>query len=70
MMWVIYDHPKDFPDKFVAREWNIGPGRATPLDNVITSNDLEELREQMVQKCLTKIIKSNIDDPCIVETWM
>lgn len=22
-MWVIYDHPKDFPDSFVARRWEV-----------------------------------------------
>jgi hypothetical protein len=29
-MWTIYDHPKDFPEHFVARKWLITGGEDRP----------------------------------------
>lgn len=70
IMWVLYDHPKDFPDKYVARKWHVQNGRGTPTDEIITDDELDELREKMQRKCLTKIQRNTIDDPVIIETWM
>ena len=70
IMWVLYDHPKDFPDKYVARKWHVQTGRGTPTDEIITDDQLDELRKKMQHKCLTKIQRNTINDPIIIETWM
>lgn len=70
-MWVIYDHPKDFPHKYVARKWLIGPGEMTPTGNIMLTNDLETLRESLsVGLGRTCIARSPEDDGKIVETWV
>ena len=65
-IWTIYDHPKDLPDFFVARRFEIDK----PTEDVIVASYLDTLRERMVDKGLTRIYRSEDDDPVIVETWL
>ena len=45
-MWTVYDHPKDYPDHFIARKWLVGSKRAEPeaTDEVIARPTLHEVR--------------------------
>ena len=65
-MWVIYDHPSDWPDWYVAREW-IGeqPGSCVTLER-----DLERLRDRMRRMGLVCLARFEQDDPKILETWV
>lgn len=70
-MFVIYDHPKDIPDSFVIRRWQIGPeGQikpdAQPFGKAYT---LEAIRTY-IPKGMTIMVRNPADDPVIVETWM
>ena len=65
--WVIYDHPSDFPDVFVARKWSLRSN--APTQDVITSTSLEDLRSQLPSG-LIKFLRAPSDDPCIVECWL
>lgn len=71
-LWVIYDGPSDCPDQFVARLWvsdmNFPNGR--PTDLVITSPDVETIRELLFSAGLVKLDRHSLDDPCILETWI
>jgi hypothetical protein len=70
-MWVIYDHPKDYPHDWVARQWSIGwEGRYAASGNALRSNKLDTLRGQMVKLGLTCLARSPEDDPVIVEAWV
>jgi hypothetical protein len=42
-MWVIYDHPRDMPDCFVARLWRIEAGRTTPTQALRAAGTLREV---------------------------
>lgn len=64
-IWTIYDHPTDYPDKFVARKFILDK----PTSEVIIADTLEELRE-MLPLGLSCFNRSVTDDPVIVETWM
>ena len=64
-LWVIYDHPSDFPDCFVARKWL----NNTPTATFITGNSLEELRVAIPQG-LVCLPRDKHDDVKIVETWI
>ena len=63
-MWVIYDHPKDHPGKFVARLfiWD------KPTDNMKTADSIEEIR-QLLPEGLFPTDRFVFDDPCIREVW-
>lgn len=61
----IYEHPEDYPTKYVARLWNLE--RPTPLAAV--ADTLEEIRAT-IPAGMVSITRSETDDPCIVETWI
>jgi hypothetical protein len=65
-MWVIYDHPRDYPREFVARKW-IGE-EATP--EVVCAFTLGSLRESLRGKGLARLERHKTDDPTIVESWL
>lgn len=67
ILYTIYERPKDFPDKFVVRAWEIGrapcPGKATAF------NTLEEARSA-VPRGLYCLHRHPTDEPAIVESWI
>lgn len=65
-VWTIYDHPSDFPDKFVARRWV----DARPTKDVLICSDLDELRQHFERMGLMLILRNADDDPVIVESWV
>ena len=65
-MWTIYDHPSDYPDCFVAREFVLDK----PTENFIACNDIDSLRGQLLDMGLTCVPRSPEDQPQIVETWL
>ncbi len=65
-IWVIYDHPKDFPTKFVARKYNA----EIPTGNIILSDDLDTLRELIPKVHDTRFMRDYADDPTIIEIWL
>jgi hypothetical protein len=69
LMWTIYERPRDFPDKFVARPHFIGPGWSTPLSYQKVANSLEGVRA-MLPPGLHRMERQRDDDPVIVETWL
>ena len=69
-MWVVYDHPTDFPDQFVARQHIVGIAGNTPTDRTMGSNDIEKVRAALRNLGLVKIDRSPEDDPVIVEVWL
>jgi hypothetical protein len=64
-VWVVYDHPSDFPNCYVARQW-IGdkPGR------VLVSNALEPIQTLLEGLGLVHMDRMEGDDPVILETWI
>ena len=70
VMWTIYDHPRDYPDSFVARKFLIAGGAPTPTSEIILSTSLDKLRAIMVGRGLSCITRSPGDDPVVVETWL
>jgi len=69
-IWTIYDHPKDYPDRFVARRHDVDGAGPVATDHVITAPDLATLRKAMIVLGLTCLTRQEEDDPVIVETWM
>lgn len=69
IMWTIYDHPRDYPDSFVAHKWIIRNGQAIPTDEALESTDLCELRKK-IPPGLYRMARDASDDPTIIETWL
>lgn len=66
-IWVVYDHPTDFPDRFVSR---LCFG-LTAAPDLLQADTLEELRAMIRRTgCAERIERSVCDDPCIVECWL
>lgn len=69
LMYVIYEHPKDYPDRFVVRRARIR-GPKVKLDAVpMLADDLEDARS-CVPPDLIRLKRYMLDDPCIVEVWL
>lgn len=65
VMWVIYDHPADASDCFLARKWVNG----IATHEVMRGATLNELRA-LLPNGMSYFARHTHDDPVIVETWM
>jgi hypothetical protein len=65
-IWVVYDHPSDWPEHYVARLWD----GELPTDDLVLTFDLGLLRKHLAGKGLTRLDRQAADDPKIVETWL
>lgn len=72
-IWIIYDHPSDFPDVFLARRWEQTKIGFMPSEHTIMGTTLEEVRNGIDKAthglCLVPR-SSPIDDHKIVEVWL
>ena len=64
--WVVYDHPADLPDYFIARLFVEGK----PTGSFVQGKALELIRMAMLQMGLSCIPRDPSDDPVILETWL
>ncbi len=64
-MWVVYEKPSDFPDKFVLRKWL----NDEPTEEIQTADTLEDIRKK-VPEGLVRLSRDLKDDPVIVEVWL
>jgi hypothetical protein len=66
-IWVIYKHPRDYPDKYIARLWR--NDQAT--SSVMIADDIERLRDVLqFEMGLVKLMPTPQDDPVIIESWL
>ena len=72
-MWVIYDHPVEYPEYYVARQWVLGQGpdagKYGPTDALILDKDLTSLRQKVSSGGRIMIPRDPSDDPVILEVW-
>jgi hypothetical protein len=68
-LWVIYDHPRDFPDAFVARRHTVGADGQKATQDKHEAQTLDALRA-LLPPGLVSIGRMAGDDPCIVEVWL
>lgn len=69
-MWVVYDHPRDYPNSFIARRWIADANRITATEDIAKAATIEALQLHFRKQGLVKINRSPTDDPKIVETWL
>lgn len=68
-LFAIYDHPRDYPQNFVVREWRIGQCFAVPNEkaHAIVAT-IEEARASIPPGYMRSPILEQ--DPKIVEVWL
>lgn len=67
----IYDHPLDYPDGYLAREWSVSYGVRDPTPGqVVATGPLEQVRRSLIERGMTRIARSPEDAPAILETWL
>jgi hypothetical protein len=70
-IFVIYDHPSDFPNKFVLRrQWATRDGAIHADDGCYTADSIEPLRQMMIERGAIQMPLFEGEDPAIAETWM
>jgi hypothetical protein len=69
-MFVVYERPKDYPDKFVVRRWSISGERVdADGDWFFLGETLEDVREKVPRHCI-RIHRHPYDEPQILEVWI
>jgi len=66
-LWTIYRNPRDYPNQYVARRFELDK----PTADVLVAPSLARIRMLVglegVDACIPR---APADDPCIVEVWI
>ncbi len=69
-VWVIYDHPLDYPQGYVLRAQYAMEDQTVKVDTVAWfASNPDDLRA-IVPMGYTKLMPMQGDDPAILETWI
>jgi hypothetical protein len=68
-IWTIYDRPKDYPQGFIARRFDVGAGGIVATGTTMIGG-LHEMRTWFLRAGLTVIDRQERDEPPIVESWI
>ena len=66
VVWMLYDHPHDYPDYFAARKFNYDE----PTSEILLFGSLEDARRGLRALGFTCIGRHPDDDPEMVEVWL
>jgi hypothetical protein len=69
VFWVIYRHPRDYPDKWVLRGQEITKAGVKAQQGCFVADTLEEVRAQ-VPLGNTRLARHPDDEPAIYEVWL
>ena len=69
-LWIIYDRPRDYPDKFVLRRQFVVRGIAEPVKekNCVLADRVADL-QKLIPPGLMNLVDPG-DDPAILEVWV
>ena len=72
LIYIIYENPKDYPGKFVAKRDIIGEFGSFMRDPdwIMVEKDYEVIRKEMLRLGLTWMQRHMGDDHTIKETWI
>lgn len=70
-MWVVYDHPTDYPNRWVARlfVWDAETSQYRATDTSMFTDERQAIDEVMQRGGLTFVHRFPDDDAVIVGTW-
>lgn len=70
LVYVIYDHPRDFPDHYVLRPMRTNAGRVEGYNFCCVADSIEELRGPLIAVGAVNVGRDPLDDPVILEIWI
>ena len=71
VMWTVYDRPTNFPNTYVAVKFAVlKDGSVGATGEFMVGPTLGALRDYLAGLGLVPLMRSDTDDPKIVETWM
>jgi len=71
IMWVVTDGATDIETRYAARRHEITFDQGDIVtDDVILTDDLNVIRDELWERGLKPIARSEHDDPVIVESWL
>lgn len=66
-MVVVYDHPSDYPEYYIARIFN----GDKPTDTIMIKDTLREIQEDIRSNTdMIFVLRGEEDDTCIVGVWL
>ncbi len=69
-MFVVYRHPRDYPERYVLRRWWVSAGVQSPDDDwFYLADTLDQIREYVPAGCV-RLERDPKDQPQIVEVWV
>ena len=68
-VWTIYDRPRDHPEGFIARRFEVAAGGPIATRDTVTGK-LEDIRQAFWKAGLMKLTRQTEDEPQIVESWV
>ncbi len=68
-MFVIYDHPKDFPGHYVVRRWLVSGANVMVSPQAQLADSLEDARK-LIPFGKVMLGRAPEDDPVIAEIWL
>jgi hypothetical protein len=68
-IWTIYDRPKDFPEGFIARRFEVAGGETVTTRDTL-NGALNDIRLAFERAGLVNICRQEGDEPQIVESWI
>lgn len=69
-MIAIYERPEDFPEKFVARLFDMHDKKHKPTEIIAIADTLEDIRRKIPCWKMSSIKNLSTDDARIVEVWI
>lgn len=64
---VVYEHPSDYPQYYVARVFDTDK----PTDTIMLKDRLSEIQDDIKENTdMIFFLRGAADDPCIVGVWM
>jgi|SRR5579864_2869512 len=71
-LWTLFDHPKDYPNGFIARRFEVNKdGLVQATDHTLSAGPQpDELQDVFRKAGLVCVGRMSEDDPVIVETWI
>lgn len=69
-MYVIYDHPLDYPNHWVTRRWEVYRNADPEPTEAFTLHATLEAARSAVPPGKHRIQAMSEDDPTIIETWV
>lgn len=70
-IYVIFDHPSDYPDHYLIKRDNVATGDVVrDPDYLFLAKTLDECQNEMIRLQLCPLPLSPDDDPVIIQTWI